>query len=206
MFVIKELIYKDILNIEKLTINRGEVTSIVGESGAGKTTFLKLLNQMETPNRGEIFYQSKNIQLWNPIEWRRTVSMLSQQPVMIDGTIRENLQIGLMWRDMPPVSDKQLSYYLKIAHLIKSLDEDVNNLSGGEKQRLALARMLLCDPDVYLLDEPTSALDDQTEDLVMNDLLTYLKKLNKTVIMITHSTQMAKRFSDQIIELKKQSS
>lgn len=206
MFVIKELVYKDILNIEKLTINVGEVTSIVGESGAGKTTFLKLLNQMETPNSGEIFYQSKNIQQWNPIEWRRTVSMLSQQPVMIDGTIRENLQIGLMWRDMPPVSDNQLSYYLKIAHLIKSLDEDVNNLSGGEKQRLALARMLLCDPDVYLLDEPTSALDDQTEDLVMNDFLTYLKKLNKTVIMITHSTQMAKRFSDRIIELKKQSS
>ncbi|WP_044895877.1 ABC transporter ATP-binding protein [Bacillus alveayuensis] len=203
MFTIHQLRYQDILHIEIMEIKSEEITCIIGESGSGKSTFLKLLNQMISQDSGDIYYKSRPIQEYNPILLRREVAMLSQQPVIFEGTMKDNLLMGCKFAEKSFPSDEDITEVLKIVHLDKSLNDDPNQFSGGEKQRLALARLLLLDPPVLLLDEPTSALDQETEDFVMSNLLHYAKRRKKTVVMVTHSLNAAEKYADTIIEIEK---
>ncbi|WP_299088671.1 ATP-binding cassette domain-containing protein [uncultured Metabacillus sp.] len=203
MFVIEGLIYKNILQISKMEIPAKTITCLVGESGAGKSTFLKMLNLMLSPDRGDIFFQDQHVKDIDPVQHRRKVVMLAQQPTIFPGTIRDNLNKGLAFAEKRLKEDDELSRALELVHLHKKLDEDAERLSGGEKQRLALARVLLMDPEVYLLDEPTSALDVETEELVMNRFISTLKEKGKTVVMITHSQKLAAKYGENIIKLEK---
>lgn len=128
--------------------------------------------------------------------------MLPQIPVMFNGNVKENLLIGLKFSEKPLVPDEILYEILEFVQLDKELSESVEKLSGGEKQKLCLARALLLNPEVFLLDEPSSALDEDTEHLIISSLVEYTKKNNKTLIMVTHSKKIAKNFSDNIIEIK----
>lgn len=202
MFYIKNLKYKSILHIKELEIQKNKITSIVGKSGSGKTTLLKMLNKMLTPDSGEIFYKGKNIKDIDAIQLRRQVVMLGQISAIFPASIRENLLIGRKFSNKESLSDKKLINILKKLGLDKSLDQDCEDLSGGEKQRIALARVMLIDPEVFLLDEPSSALDSETENLIITSLVNHSKENNKTLIMVTHSSKMGKEFSDVVIEIK----
>ncbi|MFB7639442.1 ABC transporter ATP-binding protein [Peribacillus butanolivorans] len=185
----------------KILANR--VTCLTGESGAGKTSLLRLLNRMNEPDSGSVFYQDQLLDNLNPIEHRRKVTMLSQAPFTIPGTIEENLQLGLELTDREKKSKAEFVEALDTVLLQKSLSDDAEILSGGEKQRLALARLLLLKPEVYLLDEPTAALDEETELKVMSRFLAEVKRGKGTVIMITHSRQLADICAEKMIILKK---
>lgn len=202
MFRLKNILYKDILHIPHLEIKSGEISCLFGESGSGKSTLLKMLNRMLTPEEGEIFYDDKPISDYNPIELRQQVVMLGQDPVVFEGTIRDNLLIGLEFSGKPSVDDKTLLNLMKDLKLHKDLEEDASNLSGGEKQRVAFGRVLLMGARVYLLDEPTSALDEETENSIMEFVTTEIKKKNKTAVMVTHSKHVAQAYADQIIYMK----
>ncbi|WP_192824945.1 MULTISPECIES: ABC transporter ATP-binding protein [Peribacillus] len=203
MFRLENIKYKGILNIDDLQIPAYMVTCLTGESGAGKTSLLRLLNRMDDPDSGSIYYQDQLLDEINPIELRRKVTMLSQAPFTLPGTIEENLQIGLELTEREKKDKEELVKALETVQLQKSLDESAENLSGGEKQRLALARLLLLNPEVYLLDEPTSALDEEAELMVMGRFLEEVKREKGTVIMITHSKQLADMCAEQRIVLKK---
>lgn len=203
IFRLENIKYKGILNIDDLQIPAYMVTCLTGESGAGKTSLLRLLNRMDDPDSGSIYYQDQLLDEFNPIELRRKVTMLSQAPFTLPGTIEENLQIGLELTDREKKDKEELVKALETVQLQKSLDESAENLSGGEKQRLALARLLLLNPEVYLLDEPTSALDEEAELTVMGRFLEEVKREKGTVIMITHSKQLADMCAEQRIVLKK---
>ncbi|MFJ7365270.1 ATP-binding cassette domain-containing protein [Peribacillus frigoritolerans] len=203
MFRLENIKYKGILKIDDLEIQACVVTCLTGESGAGKTSLLRLLNRMDDPDSGSIYYQGQLLEKFNPIELRRKVTMLSQAPFTLPGTIEENLQIGLELTEQKKKDEEELVKALETVQLKKSLDESAENLSGGEKQRLALARLLLLSPEVYLLDEPTSALDEEAELTVMGRFLEEVKREKGTVIMITHSKQLADKCAEQRIVLKK---
>ncbi|MDM5283348.1 ATP-binding cassette domain-containing protein [Peribacillus frigoritolerans] len=203
IFRLENIKYKGILNIDDLQIPAYMVTCLTGESGAGKTSLLRLLNRMDDPDSGSIYYQDQLLDEFNPIELRRKVTMLSQAPFTLPGTIEENLQIGLELTEREKKDKEELDKALETVQLQKSLDESAENLSGGEKQRLALARLLLLNPEVYLLDEPTSALDEEAELTVMGRFLEEVKREKGTVIMITHSKQLADMCAEQRIVLKK---
>ncbi|MEB2631397.1 ABC transporter ATP-binding protein [Peribacillus frigoritolerans] len=203
MFRLENIKYKGILNIDDLQIPAYMVTCLTGESGAGKTSLLRLLNRMDDPDSGLIYYQDQLLDEFNPIELRRKVTMLSQAPFTLPGTIEENLQIGLELTEREKKDKEELVKALETVQLQKSLDESAENLSGGEKQRLALARLLLLNPEVYLLDEPTSALDEEAELTVMGRFLEKVKREKGTVIMITHSKQLADMCAEERIVLKK---
>ncbi|MFJ7468816.1 ATP-binding cassette domain-containing protein [Peribacillus frigoritolerans] len=203
MFRLENIKYKGILKIDDLEIQACVVTCLTGESGAGKTSLLRLLNRMDDPDSGSIYYQGQLLEKFNPIELRRKVTMLSQAPFTLPGTIEENLQIGLELTERKKKDEEELVKALETVQLKKSLDESAENLSGGEKQRLALARLLLLNPEVYLLDEPTSALDEEAELTVMGRFLEEVKREKGTVIMITHSKQLADKCAEQRIVLKK---
>ncbi|WP_434547787.1 ABC transporter ATP-binding protein [Peribacillus frigoritolerans] len=203
MFRLENIRYKGILKIDDLKIHACMVTCLTGESGAGKTSLLRLLNRMDDPDSGSIYYQDQLLDKFNPIELRRKVTMLSQAPFTLPGTIEENLQIGLELTEREKKDKAELVKALETVQLQKSLDEGAENLSGGEKQRLALARLLLLKPEVYLLDEPTSALDEEAELTVMSRFLEEVKREKGTVIMITHSKQLADICAEKRIVLKK---
>lgn len=203
MFVLQDIKFSDVLSVDYLEIKKDDITSIIGESGAGKTTLAKLLNKMITPDSGTISYQGKDLATYDPIQLRREVVMLSQTPLIFEGTIEENLQIGLIFSEREPATTEEMKEKLSEMELNKALDVEVNRLSGGEKQRIALARVALMKPDVYILDEPTSALDDSTEDDVVQTFIKHAKERNQTVLIITHSETLAKKYSDRIITVKR---
>lgn len=200
MFEFAEVKYKDIVDIPHLAIGDGLVV-MLGPSGGGKTTVLRMLNKMISPTQGTILYNGRDLKNLKSVEHRRKVMMLSQNPVMFDGDIRNNLTAGLRFQNRQPPGDDELITTLSLLQLGKDLGTPVQHLSGGEKQRIALGRLLLCDPAVYLLDEPSAALDDATEEAVIRLVAQQVRTARKTVVMVTHSRSIAERYADQVIEI-----
>lgn len=202
MFKLEKVKFKDILNIKKIRVEENKVTAILGSSGGGKTTFLKLLNNMITADQGIIKYKNKKIESYDPVKLRREVVMLPQDPEIFKGTVRDNFQIT---EEIAASSiSKNIDYeklLTKVA-LTKDLNDNANNLSGGEKQRLALARVMLLKPEVLLLDEPSSSLDKVTEIKIIKMVVDYVRNNNRTLIMVTHSPEVAEKFADQIINIE----
>lgn len=202
LFSLKDVVFKDILSINELKFHENQVTSVIGESGTGKTTMLKMLNHLISPDSGSIYYREKSVLEYTPSELRREVVMLPQQPVMYDGTIKENLLIGRTFSEKhDAIADDELHKGLEHMRLNKKLDDLAEHLSGGEQQRLALLRIMLMDAPVYLLDEPTSALDDNTEDFIMSSFISFAKDKNKSVILVTHSKSVAEEYGDNIVDM-----
>lgn len=201
MFEFKNVIYKNILNIPSFSIAEHKITTLVGKSGSGKTTILKLMNKLISPSEGEISFYGKNLSEIDSVLHRRQVTMLSQTPIIFDGNIKDNLTAGLRFQKREIADDSFLEEMLKKVKLTKELNAPADNLSGGEKQRLALGRVLLLDSPIYLLDEPSSALDEKTAEAIIEMITNYIRSKNKTLIMVTHSNVIADRYSDTIIEV-----
>jgi putative ABC transport system ATP-binding protein len=201
MFSLHDVTFRNILNVPHLEIPSGRVTCIVGRSGSGKTTLMRMLNRMISPDAGTILFKGAPITEMDPVQLRRQVVMLPQTPVMFDGTIRDNLLIGLEFSEREPVEDDVLSRVLEIMDLRKGLDDTATTLSGGEKQRVALGRLLVMQPHVALLDEPSSALDEGTERAVIGRLADAARERGVTVVMVTHSRPLADAVADHLIEI-----
>ena len=201
MFEIENLTFKHILHMDHLCIDR-QITCITGPSGSGKTTFLRMLNRLNDPDDGRILWNGNDIAQMDATKLRRKVLMLKQTPVVYTGTIEDNLQIGLQFSKRPLAKQEKLKEYLKKVQLDKQLNDSVAKLSGGEKQRLCLARIMLMDADVYLLDEPSSALDKETENFVIENMVQFVKENNKMLIMVTHSPAIAELYPESILEIK----
>ena len=136
------------------------------------------------------------------VDHRRKVTMLSQSPVMYDDTVRVNLNMALKFQGKEIASDEKLNdILLKVGLTSTDLDFEANKLSGGEKQRISLGRILLTDPEVFLLDEPSSALDDETEDFIIQMIVSYVREKDKTLVMVTHSKDVAENYTDTIIKI-----
>lgn len=202
MFEIKNVKFKDILNIKKVKLNKNMITAILGSSGGGKTTFLKLLNNMITADQGKITYKDQDIESYDPVALRREVVMLPQDPEIFRGSIRDNFKITEKIADN--VISENLNYeeLLSQVSLTQNLADDAQKLSGGEKQRLALARVMLLEPEVLLLDEPSSSLDKITEEKIIKMVVDYVRKKDRTLIMVTHSLDIAEKFADRIINIE----
>ena len=202
MFLLKEVVVDRILSINELTIAPHKITCIVGPSGSGKTTLIRLLNDLHSPSKGLITYNGNDIREYDPTLLRREIVMLQQSPIVFDGSIKDNLLIGMQFAQMEFVGEKELKRALQLVHLEKELEQEATDLSGGEKQRLCLARVLLMKPNVLLLDEPTSALDEATADVVMKNIIRYRDEENCTIVMISHTSSVVE-LVDEVIDLGK---
>jgi putative ABC transport system ATP-binding protein len=203
MFRFEQVTYKDIIDIREMTIPSG-LTALVGPSGSGKTTLLRLMNKLVTPSYGIIYYQGMDLSEIPAVEHRRKVMMLSQNPILFPGNIRDNLNVGFKFQKKEAPKDQRLMEILQQVQLEKDLDGPVESLSGGERQRLVLARVCLLEPEVYLLDEPSAALDDVSEDAIVSMLSRYTKEKGTSAVMVTHARSVAEKYCDEIIELKKE--
>lgn len=201
IFQLKDVSYREILQIPNLEIQKG-ITGILGGSGSGKSTLLRLLNKMISPTMGQIFYQGRDLAEEDSVLHRREVGMLSQQPGILPGTILDNLFWGFrLRREALPEKDSCIEAMEKV-QLFKDLNQNAQSLSGGEKQRLALARILLLKPRVILLDEPTSALDEALGEELMEFLSGEGRKEGQSLILVSHNTSLARRYSHELVYLE----
>ncbi|MFW5985757.1 MAG: ABC transporter ATP-binding protein [Halanaerobiales bacterium] len=202
MFEIKNVRYRDILFIDELKIEEGEITCVVGKSGGGKTTFLKLLNNMINYDTGYIKFKGREVTEYNPVQLRRMVPMLPQNPVVFPDTIEDNF---ILTGEYAAKDERAEAEYKEILGRVgmghHNLQEKVRNLSGGEKQRLALARILLLEPGILLLDEPSAALDEKTEKLIIELVANYIEEKGGTLIMVTHSSSIAEKHGQKIVTI-----
>ena len=201
MFEVKNLKFKGILDIPYLRLSK-PITCIVGASGSGKTTFLRMLNRLNVPDEGTILYNGRDIALIDTIKLRRDVVMLGQTPVIYRGSVEDNLQIGRQFSQKPPANESAMRETLIRVELDKPLTSSCQTFSGGEKQRLCLARVMLMNAAAYLLDEPSAALDQKTERFIIDNLAKFATEKNKQLVMITHSEQIAQTFKDSLIRIE----
>lgn len=187
MFILKDVIYKDILHIPYLQIRKEKITCIIGESGSGKSTLLRMLNDLQSPTSGTIEYNGKLISDYHPIQLRRDVVMLGQTPPIFDGAVKDNLLMGLRLSEKPFPNDDALRSALQTVSLDKQLEDSTSSLSGGENKDLPLHVSYLY-PPVYLLDEPTSALDSDTERRVMKQFTDTARKRKNSYLHHTLTT------------------
>ena len=201
-FLLEEVRFKEVLNIESLQIEACKVSAIVGPSGGGKTTLLRLLNRMTSPDSGSVLFFGEPVEQMDPVHLRRKVVMLTQMPVIFTGTVQENLLIGCRLAEKQEPAYDEAQAIMRRVGLDKDLSADAARLSGGEKQRLALARVMLMDPQVLLLDEPSASLDEETEVRVFDLVTEFCRERCKTLIMVTHSEKGFTGYYDTLIRIR----
>lgn len=201
MFRLNDVSYKDVIKVKELYIEQGETICVVGESGGGKTSFIKLFNHFVDYDEGTITNQDEDLHSLDPFLLRREVILMPQAPVIFPGTVRDNLLIGLEFSKKGLIGDSRLLDELAKVGLQKPLEVDAEELSGGEKQRLALARVMLMEPKMLLLDEPTSALNEKTEGEITAYINEHLLNSSITLVMVTHSKKLAREMGSKIVTI-----
>lgn len=191
---------KPILKDINFEIEKGDYITIVGPSGSGKSTLLKLCNNLISPSEGSIYYDNKNIMEYNPVDLRKDISYCLQIPYLFGETVMDNLSFPFKIRNSKINMDKihELTYKFKIRKDI--LNENIINLSGGEKQRISLMRTLMHTPEVLLLDEVTSSLDAENTSIV-EDIIKDLNDKGTTILWITHNMEQSFKYANKRINL-----
>ncbi|MFQ5880935.1 MAG: ATP-binding cassette domain-containing protein [Candidatus Methylomirabilales bacterium] len=199
-YPVDEQPYREVLKGISLWVQPGECLSITGPSGSGKSSLLRLLNRFDDPIQGEIRFRGQPLQHYDPLELRRRIALVLQNPVMFHGTVRENL-LRRPGGEQP--AEAALVEVLEEVGLDRSLlDRNAMELSGGEKQRISIARSLLGGPEILLLDEPTSALDARSLHLVA-DLITQINQVKElTLIVVTHQAELIHRLGGRVLLLE----
>lgn len=200
--LVKEYENKKVLDIGELHLEKEKVTAIIGPSGAGKSTLLSILNGLLDATAGYMEFDGKPLGKKVDMETRRQMSMVFQKPVVFSTTVFENIAYSLKLRGLKSSEiAKQVKYVTELIGLKEKTRQKANTLSGGEAQRLALARAMIFKPKMLLLDEPTANLDP-TNVAMIEKLILHTKTEYKTsILIITHNMFQAKRLSDNTVFL-----
>ncbi|WP_461811251.1 ABC transporter ATP-binding protein [Faecalimonas sp.] len=191
---------KFILKDISLNVESGDFISIVGPSGSGKSTFLKLCCHLISPTSGDIFFNSKNYVNYSPVELRKCIVYCSQTPYLFGNTVMDNIEFPYFIRHMKPDFARINSLFSMFHMSTDYLERDVQNLSGGEKQRIALIRSILFMPKILLLDEITSALDiDNT--LLVEKVISSLNCEGITILWITHNSEQSTKYANKVLTI-----
>ena len=173
------------------------ITVVSGPSGAGKTTLLRLCNRLEIPDAGTVSYRGQPLDELDPLALRRRVGMVFQRPTPFPGSVADNLAVA-----HPDAGTEELSTAMRrVALDLGLLGQEARTLSGGELQRMCLARTLVTQPETLLLDEPTSALDEQPK-RVFEDSARALAAQGITIVWVTHDGAQARRVADRIYQVR----
>ena len=204
--VSKEFKNKKVLHDISFTINDNELVAIIGASGCGKTTTLKMINRLIVPTKGKILIDGKNIEEIDKTELRRSIGYVIQQMGLFPHmTVKENIELIQKLEKKDP---KEIEENTNRLMEIMDLDGDLylnkypSDLSGGQQQRVGVARALANNPKVILMDEPFSALDPITRSNLQDELVELHKKMNTTIVFVTHDMDEAIKIADRIIIMK----
>lgn len=191
---------KSILNNLSLNINTGDFISIVGPSGSGKSTFLKLCCHLISPTGGNILFKNIDIMQYVPMELRKSIGCCFQTPYLFGDTVEDNISFPYSIRNLKVDLERLNELFSGFNLDIDFLKKDVKNLSGGEKQRIALIRTLLFNPEILLLDEVTSALDVENT-LIVEKAINSLSQEGTTVLWITHNPEQSRKYANRVLTI-----
>ena len=182
-------------------VRTGEVLAIVGPSGSGKSSLLRLLNRLDEPTTGTVYVEANDYRQIAPRDLRRKLGMVNQRPYLFPGTVEQNLRFGPAQRG-ESLSQDSVEQLLARVGLKGYAGRNVANLSGGEAQRVSVARTLANSPLVLLLDEPTSALDAASKLEVEATIQKIVRDQGLTCVLVTHDTAQAARLAGQALILE----
>jgi len=192
---------REVLENISAEVDRGEVLALIGPTGAGKTTLLRLIDLLETPTSGKIYFDGVDVTEYGKVrlEARRRMAFVLQKPAVFNASIYDNIAYGLRWRGKKRGDIKEkVNNILEIVGLSSDKSRNARTLSGGEVQRVAIARAIAIEPEVLLLDEPTANLDpisiSEIEELISRVMLEY----DTTIIMATHDMAQGQRLAKRI--------
>ena len=196
-------VVKEKVLVEDVTfqVQPGEVVAIVGPSGSGKSSLLRLLNRLDEPTSGTVYVEGIDYRQIAPRELRRKLGMVNQRPFLFPGTVQQNLQFGPQQRG-ESLSQDSVDQLLGLVGLKGYASRNVANLSGGEAQRVSVARTLANSPLVLLLDEPTSALDETSKREVESSIQRIVRDQGLTCVVVTHDTAQAMRLAERALVLE----
>ena len=193
----------EVLRDIDFTVQKGDVTSIIGASGSGKSTLLRCVNLLEIPTSGEILYHGENVASrgYNAAAYRSRVGMVFQSFNLFNNmTVLENCIVGQVkvLKKSREEAKQHALYYLEKVGMTPYINAKPRQISGGQKQRVAIARALAMDPEVLLFDEPTSALDPEMVGEVLNVMQT-LAQEGMTMLVVTHEMAFARDVSNHVV-------
>jgi len=190
-----------ILKNVNLNIKRGEVFAVIGPTGAGKTTLLRLLDLLEVPASGSIYFDSVDVTNNKSLrlQARRRMSFVLQKPTVFNMSVYDNIACGLKWRrEKEAIIHQRVSQVLELAGMAEYSSRNARTLSGGETQRVAIARALAVEPEVLFLDEPTANLDPISTSKIEEVLAHIISDQKTTVVMATHNMSQGQRLASRI--------
>lgn len=197
----RSVIGKVLVNNINVRVAKGEALAVVGPSGAGKSSFLRLMNRLDEPTAGTVLLDGEDYRSIAPQELRRRIGMVMQTAYLFPGTVAINIAFGPLQRHNMPSPEKLEALLARIG-LPGYENRDVSTLSGGEAQRVSLARTLANSPEVLLLDEPTSALDEAAARGIEDLLLNIIHERQMSCVMVTHDEQQAARMADRTMYIQ----
>lgn len=204
--VTKKYLDKTVVNNISLNIEKGELCVLIGPSGCGKTTTLKMINRMVESNSGNIYIRDRNIKEYKPEMLRRKIGYVIQSIGLFPHmTVKENIAVVpelLKWDQSR--TENRTEELLSLLHLdpVQYKDKYPHELSGGQAQRIGIARALASNPDILLMDEPFGAIDPITREQLQKELIKLQKELNKTIVFVTHDIDEAIRLADKVAIMK----
>jgi len=190
---------RDVLKIDSLDIQRGETLAVVGPNGAGKSTLLLALARLLKPAAGDITFNGNSLERLGDLEYRRRISFVFQDPLLLNMTVEQNIALGLKFRKATKDEmQTQVWKWIKQLGIELLAKRRASQLSGGEAQRVSLARAFVLEPELLLLDEPFAALDPPTRAKLIEDLSALLAEDHCTAVFVTHNLNEAAKLSHRV--------
>lgn len=191
---------RTIVRAATLEARAGSMVALVGPSGSGKSSLLRLINRLDEPTSGRVMLDGRDYREIAPRELRRRVGMVMQRPYLFPGTVADNVRFGPAQRGLT-VSDAEVDGLLARVDLAGFGARGVDRLSGGEAQRVSIARALANGPEALLLDEPTSALDEGRVEFVERLVGEMVRERGLVCLMVTHDREQARRMADRVLRI-----
>jgi len=206
LFEIKNLFIRrethTVLSVEELTIQPSEVLAVIGPNGAGKSTLLLTIASLLQPSAGQILFHGQPLEKENSLTYRRRIGLVLQEPLLLDISVADNVASGLRFRGLPKAEiEARVTTWMTRLGIADLRKRAAHNLSGGEAQRVSLARAFALNPELLLLDEPFSALDAPTRARLLDDLQSLLAETKLTTVFITHDLNEALLLGDRVAVL-----
>ncbi|MEW8958345.1 MAG: ABC transporter ATP-binding protein [Moorella sp. (in: firmicutes)] len=194
---------REVLAVDELVVRGSEVWALIGPNGAGKSTLLEVMALLEEPDRGRVFYDGHKIDYRRALFWRRRMAVVFQEALLLDTTVFNNVALGLRFRGYPrSVIKDKVEHWLEVFRIGNLADRPARCLSGGEAQRVSLARAFVLEPQVLFLDEPFAALDLPTRSSLIEELHYILRQTGITAVFVTHDFTELPFLADHVAALQ----
>ncbi len=193
---------RQVLSLKSLVVEKGQALVIIGPNGAGKSTLLLALAQLIKSSRGSLFFNGRRLSWKRTLEYRRQIGLVLQDPLLLNTSVAKNVSAGLRFRKVDRKEiDRLVLHWLERFGVLHLLNRPAHQISGGEAQRVSLARAFALNPAILLLDEPFAALDTPSRTRLLADFQSLVSETRQTTVFVTHDMDEARLIGDQIAVL-----